>query len=198
MTETAGDDDAKGIHDEWWLDPIKYEFDAYGNPLYNDENPAHPSWRRMTNWHDLGRNGEYLRSTKTKWVYIHPSNNKVWHLAGPGQGREGVVLAKELEGIMQPDFEIRYSEGPYLIGAIPERVDYKRRRINLGVVIQPNGNVERPEEPNPFSYRLIEDSWWSSWSETVLIHAHARLAVAQSAPGRVEQDRGVHRPDGAR
>ena len=167
MTETAGDDDAKGIHDEWWLDPIKYEFDAYGNPLYNDENPAHPSWRRMTNWHDLGRNGEYLRSTKTKWVYIHPSNNKVWHLAGPGQGREGVVLAKELEGIMQPDFEIRYSEGPYLIGAIPERVDYKRRRINLGVVIQPNGNVERPEEPNPFSYRLIEDSWWSSWSETV-------------------------------
>lgn len=160
-------DQDKGFNDDWWLNPITHEFDAYGNPLYGPENPAHPSWRRMTNWFDLGRNGEYLRSTQTKWVYIHPSNNKVWHLSGPGQGQEGVVLARELEGVMQPEFEIRYSEGPYLIGAIPERVDYQRRRINLGVVIQPNGNPERPEEPNPFSYRLIEDQWWQSWSETV-------------------------------
>ena len=157
----------KGLQDDWWLKPITHPLDAYGNEAYGPENPTHPSWRRMTNWNDLGRNGEYLRSTKTKWVYIHPSNNKVWHLSGPGEGREGVVLAKELEGVMQPEFEIRYSEGPYLIGAIPERVDYKKRTITLGVVIQPNANPERPEEPNPFSYRLIEDSWWQSWSETV-------------------------------
>lgn len=163
----SDDGEAKGFNDNWWVDPITHDLDAYGNPIYGPENPTHPSWRRHTNWWDLGRNGEYLRSTKTKWVYIHPSNNKVWHLAGPGRGREGVVMTRELEGVMQPDFEIRYSEGPYLVGAIPERVDYKRRRINLGVVVQPNGNAERPEEPNPFSYRLIEDSWWSSWSETV-------------------------------
>lgn len=155
------------LNDDWWLDPPKYRLDAYGAPLYGPENPTHPSWQRMTNWRDLGRNGEYLRSTQTKWVYIHPSNNKIWHLAGPGKGREGVVLARELEGVMQPEFEIRYSEGPYLIGATAERIDYKKRIINLGVVIQPNGNPERPEEPNPFSYRLIEDSWWSSWSESV-------------------------------
>lgn len=155
------------INDDWYLNPPKYELDAYGNPLYPAENPTHPSWRRLAQWNDLGRNGEYLRSTQTKWVYVHPTNNKVWHLAGPGRGREGVVLARELEGVMHPEFEIKYSEGPYLIGANPERVDYKKRTISLGVVIQPNLNAERPENSNPFSYRLIEDSWWSSWSETV-------------------------------
>ncbi|AHB79552.1 hypothetical protein PBI_VALIDUS_22 [Mycobacterium phage Validus] len=156
-----------GIHDDFYLDPPKYPQDAFGNELYLPENPAHPSWRRMSHWGDLGRNGEYLRSTQTKWVYIHPSNNKVWHLAGPGRGREGVALAKELEGVMQPEFEILYSEGAYTIGAKPERINYKKRTISLGVVIQPNGNAERPEEPNPFSYRFIEDSWWSSLSEEV-------------------------------
>ena len=155
------------LHDDWYLDPPKYPNDAYGRPRYGPVNPSHPSWQKMTHWGDLGRNGEYLRSTATKWVYVHPSNNKIWNLAGPGRGRQGVVMAKDLEGVMQPDFEIRYSEGAYTIGAKPERVDYGKRVINFGVQIQPNGNAERPEEPNPFSYRLIEDSWWSSWSETV-------------------------------
>jgi hypothetical protein len=154
------------LNSDWLLDPPTHTLDAYGNPIYAPENPTHPSWRRMTNWNDLGKYGEYLRSTQTKWVYVHPSNNKIWHLAGPGRGREGVVLARELEGIMQPEFEIRYSEGPYLIGATAERVDYKKRTVSLGVVIQPNLNAERPEEPNPWSYRLIEDSWWQSWSES--------------------------------
>lgn len=151
---------------DWLLNPPTHPLDAYGQPAYYAENPTHPSWRRLTNWNDLGRNGEYLRSVQTKWVYIHPSNNRLWHLSGPGRGREGVVLARELEGAMHPDFEIKYSEGPYLIGATAERVDYKKRVISLGVVIQPNRNAERPEEPNPFSYRLIEDAWWSSWSDT--------------------------------
>ncbi|ALF00452.1 minor tail protein [Mycobacterium phage Mufasa] len=155
------------MHDDFWLDPPKYPNDWQGEPAYPPENPAHPHFQRMGAWHDLGKNGEYLRSTATKWYYCHPSNGKVWHLAGPGRGREGVVLARELEGVMQPDFEIRWSEGAYTIGAKPERVDYKKRRINMGVAIQPNLNAERIEEPNPFSYRMIEDSWWSSWSETV-------------------------------
>lgn len=152
---------------DWWLDPPTHTLDAYGNPVYYPENPTHPGWRRMTNWNDLGRNGEYLRSTQTKWVYIHPSNNKLWHLAGPGRGREGVVLARELEGAMHAPFDIKYSEGPYIIGATAERVDYQKRVISLGVVIQPNTNAERREPANPFSYRLIEDAWWQSWSETV-------------------------------
>ncbi|AXH46858.1 minor tail protein [Mycobacterium phage Aminay] len=161
------DDQPSWMHDDFYLDPILYPNDAYGNPRYAQMNPTHPHWQRMSNWYDLGRHGEYLRSTKTKWVYIHPSNMKLWRLNGPGRGREGVVLSKELDGVLQPEFEIRYSEGPYVIGAIPERVDWKKRRINLGVAIQPNGNAERAEEANPFSGRRIFDSWASSWSEEV-------------------------------
>ncbi|QBI96256.1 minor tail protein [Mycobacterium phage Patt] len=154
------------MHDDFYLDPIRYPNDAYGNPRYPQVNPTHPHWQRMANWHDLGRHGEYLRSTKTKWVYIHPSNNKVWHLSGPGRGREGVMLSKELDGVLDPEFEHRYSEGPYVVGSIRERTDYKRRTINLGVVIAPNGNAERLDEPNTFSAWRIFDSWCSSWSET--------------------------------
>lgn len=154
------------IYTDWYLDPPTHPNDAYGNPIYSPLNPTHPSWQRLSQWNDLGRNGEYLRSTQTKWVYIHPSNMKLWHLAGPGRGREGVVMAQELDGAMHADFEIKYSEGPYLIGATAERVDWKKRVINMGVVVQPNYNAERREESGPFNYRLIEDSWWSSWSET--------------------------------
>jgi hypothetical protein len=152
---------------DWLLDPPTHPLDAYGNAAYAPLNPTHPSWQKLTRWQDLGRNGEYLRSVQTKWVYIHPSNNYLWRLAGPGRGREGVVLAKELEGAMHPPFDIKYSEGPYLIGAQAERVDYQKRTISLGVVIQPNRNAERREDANPFSYRLIEDKWWSSWSNEV-------------------------------
>ncbi|QYC55100.1 minor tail protein [Mycobacterium phage Boilgate] len=155
------------MHDDFYLDPIRYPNDAYGNPRYPQMNPTHPHWQRMAVWQDLGRNGEYLRSTRTKWVYIHPSNNKIWHLSGPGAGREGVMLAKELDGVLDPEFVQRYSEGPYVVGSVRERTDYKRRTINMAVVIQPNANAERLGEPNEFSGWRIFDSWASSWSEEV-------------------------------
>ncbi|AFN37717.1 minor tail protein [Mycobacterium phage MacnCheese] len=160
-------DISTGIHDDFWLDPPKYTQDAYGNDLYLPENPSHPSWRRMSNWHDLGPNGERLRSDKTKWVYVHPSNNKLWQLRGGAEGREGVMLARELEGVDDLDYEIRYSEGAYTIGSKPERVDYKMRKVNAGVQIQPPANPWRPEEPNGFSYGLIHASWNASLSEKV-------------------------------
>lgn len=156
------------INDDFWLEEPKHPLDAYGQPAYGPSDPRHPSWKKMTRWEDLGRNGEYLRSEWTKWVYMHPATNwKLWHLAGPGRGREGVVLAKGLEGVMQPEFENLYSEGPYLIGAVRERTDYKKRTISMGVHIQPNGNAEREETANPWSYRRIEDAWWNSWSPKV-------------------------------
>jgi hypothetical protein len=139
--------------------------DFEGNPAYPPLNTIHPNWQRLGRWSDLGPNGEYLRSTQTKWVYTHPANGVLWQLAGPGRGRQGVVLARELEGVLDPDYEIKWSEGAYMIGAKPERIDYKKRRINLGVVIDPNGNAERPEPSNPFAQRLIEDRWRASWSE---------------------------------
>lgn len=153
--------------DDFWLNLPNYPLDAQGNQIYPNVNPAMPSFQRLGNWNDLGDNGEKLRSIYTKWFYIHPSNWKLWHLAGPGRGKEGIVLSKQLSGVMQSDYEIKYSEGPYVVGAIPQRVNYHKRIINMGVAIQPNGNPERIEPANPFAYRMIEASWWNSWSRTV-------------------------------
>ena len=158
------------INDDFWAggEPVPYPNDWEGKPAYLPFDPNHPSWQRMTRWDDLGPNGERLRSIETKWVYMSPLTDwKIWHLHGPFRGREGVVMAKQLEGIMQPDFEIRYSAGPYTIGETPERVDYKKRAISFGAVVNANGNPDRIEEPTAFSYRMIEQQWWASWSEEV-------------------------------
>ena len=152
--------------DDFWLDPPRFPLDAYGNSRYGDVNPAHPSWIRSQNWLDQGRDGEYLRAIETKWVYIHPVNNKLWRLAGQGKGREGVALVSDLTGVMQPEFEQKYIEGPYIVGSLPARVNWRKRTINMGVVIQPNANPDRPQV-SPFAYRLIEQAWWASWSEEV-------------------------------
>lgn len=152
------------MHDDFYLEPIKYPNDPWGNSRYPQMNPAHPHWQRMASWHDLGVHGERLRSTKTRWVYTHPSNGKIWRLSGPGAGSEGVMLLKELDGVLDPPIEQRYSEGPYVVGAVRERTDYKRRQIDLAVVIQPNANPNRTQEPNEFSGWRIFDSWCNSWS----------------------------------
>lgn len=144
---------------------IGYPDDAYGNPRYPEPDPRHPSWQRLSNWFDLGRNGEQLRSMETTWVYTHPFNWRIWHLAGPRMGREGVNLATSLEGVMQPAYEIKYQSGAYIVGAEPERVDYDKREIHLGVWVA--GGTAAANMPGPFRYRMIDDAWWSSWSETV-------------------------------
>ncbi len=116
---------------------------------------------------------EYLKATKMKVVYIgvpHPSTGKrlMWNLAGTNEGREGVILAPQVSGMMHVPFEQLMSEGPYTIGAIPERVDWKKREINFGVHINPDVApwISRNGEiiDNPFRYRILEDRWWGSWS----------------------------------
>lgn len=144
---------------------IDYPNDPHGNPRYPEPDPRHPSWQRLSNWFDLGRNGALLRSMETTWVYVHPYNWRVWHLAGPRAGREGANLATSLEGVMQPEFEIKYQSGVYMIGAEAERVDYDKRTIQLGVWIA--GGTAAANMPGPFRYRMIDDAWWSSWSNEV-------------------------------
>lgn len=155
-------------HDEFYTGPPAYPDDAAGQPMYPPLDPQHPARQRMAVWRDMGANGHRLRSMETKWVYMHPNTGyKPWHLAGPLRGREGVVLARELEGVLQPDFEIRYSSGPYMIGETAERVDYKKRVMNFGSVINPNGNAERDQEPDFWNFHSIMQQWAASWSETV-------------------------------
>lgn len=155
------------VHDDFWLDQITHPNDAQGDPLYGPVTPGHPHWQRFTTWRDLGPHGEYLRSEQIKWVWIHPNNGKIWHLEGPGRGREGVVLARELDGVMHAPFDIKYFEGAYMIGADPQRVDYPKRVVHFGVWIQPNGNAERPSPGGPFAHHMITDAWWQSWSREV-------------------------------
>ena len=154
-------------HNDFWFENINYPNDAHGDPIYGEGVVGHPHFKRFTAWRDLGPNGEALRSEGITWVWIHPNNGRVWHLAGPRGGAEGVHLNKELTGVLHALFNIKYSEGPYIVGARPERVDWEKRIINLGVVVTGQQTANRKSKGGPFALRMIEDMWWQSWSETV-------------------------------
>lgn len=154
---------------DFYYPNIKYPNDADANPRYPDPDPRHPSWQRLSNWFDLGPNGFQLRPGEyggdITWVYTHPFNWRIWHLSGPREGLEGVVLATNLDGIMDPDFEIKYQSGAYMIGAEAERVDYDKREIDAGFWIY--GNSVNGGQPGPFGYQMIGDAFRQSWSNTV-------------------------------
>lgn len=155
--------------DDFYYPDIDYPNDAYGNPRYESPDPRHPAWQSLTNWFDLGPNGERLRSGSRggdiTWVYTHPFNWRIWHLSGNNEGREGVTLAQNLDGIMDPEYEIKYQSGAYIIGAEPERVDYDKREIEAGFWIY--GNSANAGHPGPFGYQMIGDAFRQSWSEKV-------------------------------
>lgn len=152
---------------DFYYPNIDYPDDAYGNPRYAEPDPRHPSFQRLTNWFDLGPNGYQLRhgdlGGDITWVYTHPFNWRVWHLSGPREGREGVALATDLDGVMDPDYEIKYQSGTYVVGAEPERVDYPMREIHMGFWIA--GHIAGLT--GPFRYLMTADAFRQSWSETV-------------------------------
>ena len=115
-----------------------------------------------------------LLGVETKIVYIgaiHPLHKKrfTFNLLGSNKGREGIVMAPVAAGLMHSPFETLYSEGPYQVGAIPERTDWKKRTITFGVHVNPD--IEPWDSDGrlidtPFRYRMIEERWWGSWSST--------------------------------
>ncbi|MCV7226055.1 hypothetical protein [Mycolicibacterium komossense] len=153
--------------DDFYFDEIKHPNDYLGNPAYAPVDLGHPSWQRMTRWEDMGKYGDILRGEHPQWFWMHPATNwKVWHLAGPREGIEGVVLAKGLDGVYDLNFEQRYSNGPYLIGADRERTDYMMGVVDFGVVINPNANRNRPSG-GFMAMHKIEDSFRRSFSDKV-------------------------------
>lgn len=151
---------------DFYYDEIDYPNDYLGNPAYWPANLGHPSWQRMTRWDDLGPNGHILRGEHPQWVWMHPATNwKQWWISGPREGKQGVILATNLDGVLDLNFEHRYSEGPYMIGADRERTDYGKGVINLGVVIR--GENANLDARGPFALHKFEDSWRRSWSNTV-------------------------------
>ena len=116
--------------------------------------------------YDFWRLDKRLRSTETKIVYVgvpDPDNDgkrRWWDLAGSHGGDQGLDLAPHATGFMHAPFASIFSEGPYQIGAAYERTDWRKREINIGVMV---GNSYAPD--TSFRYRMLEQRWWASWSE---------------------------------
>jgi hypothetical protein len=153
--------------DAFYYDIPKFPNDFEGNPAYAPTDWAHPSWQQMSNWNDLGPKGHILRGEDPQWVWMHPATNwKIWNISGPREGTEGVVMAKGLSGVDDLEFEHRYSNGPYLIGAELERTDYQMGVVDIGFVINANVNINRPATGKSGMF-LIEDSFRQSFSDEV-------------------------------
>lgn len=112
-----------------------------------------------------------LRGVETKIVYIgviHPisKTRHTFTLLGGGKGKEGVTMGPVASGLMMPPFNQILSEGPYQIGAEPERVDWKSRPIQFQAQINPDviPHGHNAIVDTPFRYRMIEERWWGSWS----------------------------------
>lgn len=140
---------------------------ADGTAIFAPVDARHPGWQRYTNWDDLGPWGRQLRGQQTKKVYMSPDGNRVWNLAGDWGGKEGVVLDQKTQGFMNIPFEQRYSGGAYMIGEELERTDYRKRVMNLGVIVAPAVNyLARKRFPdNEFAYRMLNERWWGDWPE---------------------------------
>lgn len=123
------------------------------------------------NFYNLPNN---LLGVETKWVYIGVPHKKfggkrlTFNLLGSNKGREGLTLAPQAAGLMHAPFETLFSEGPYQLGAVPERTDWKKRTISIGVQVNPDIAPRNDGKliDTPFRYRMLEDRWWNSWSAT--------------------------------
>lgn len=148
--------------------PAVEDWQGPNGPLYAATNIKYPWHRAYTNWRMMP---ESLIAEATKIVYIDIHGNR-WDLAGSLKGRQGVVMTTEVQGLQQSPAEVRYTEGAYVLGAEWERVDYNKREILCGVIINPNGNADfaKTSSLNSFSFRMLEEKWWAGWSYEVEGH----------------------------
>ena len=100
------------------------------------------------------------QNMETKIVYKGVDGSH-WNLSGNLAGREGLSLAPQLSGFYHIPFTSLFTEGPYQVGADYERTDYKKRVINMGVMV----NVDIGPATG-WRYRMLEQKWWRAWSPT--------------------------------
>lgn len=98
------------------------------------------------------------QNTGTKIVLIGVDGS-YWDLNGNYAGRQGLTMAPKLTGFMHTPFQSLFTEGPYQIGALYERTDYKKRQISMGVMVH-----TRFEPASSWQYRRLERAWWKAWS----------------------------------
>lgn len=125
-----------------------------------------PSFATWTD-EDMGPFAEQLQSNQTKIVYVSPDGERIYNLAGGFKGNRGVVLAPGLKGHTGAAFDQRYSSGPWMLGEEPERTDYGKRVIHMGLHFAPHINaVSRLRYPDTsLALRQIEEQWWRDWPE---------------------------------
>jgi hypothetical protein len=102
-----------------------------------------------------------VRGMMTTLVYLQPDQTRMFNLAGPNKGTEGVRLATQLVGDQQWPFHQVIVNSPYIMGADIMRQNIPERKIQLGVII---GSQAPPM--TEYQYRLAEDQWWASQDET--------------------------------
>ena len=101
-----------------------------------------------------------VRGMMTHVVYLKPDQTRVYNLAGPSKGREGVRLATQLQGDQQWPFKQVLTNSPYLMGATIERQNIPERLFDMGIII---GSQAPPM--TEYQYRLAEDHWWDGQDE---------------------------------
>jgi hypothetical protein len=101
-----------------------------------------------------------VRGMMTHLVYLVPDLSRVFNLAGPNKGREGVRLATQLQGDQQWPFKQVLVNSPYMFGASIERQNIPERQFDLGIIV---GTQAPPM--TEYQYRLAEDNWWAGQDE---------------------------------
>ena len=100
-----------------------------------------------------------LQGLGTRVVLIGP-DGYLFDLSGPQAGRQGVRLAKTLQGEHHWPFELLITEGAYQVGVTIERTNYKGRIINAGVTI---GGHNPPM--TEFQYRWADNRFWGQMEQ---------------------------------
>jgi hypothetical protein len=101
-----------------------------------------------------------VRGMMTHAVYITPPQDRIFNLAGPSKGREGVRLATTVQGDQQWPYKQVLVNSPYMFGASIERQNIPERIFDLGIII---GSQAPPM--TEYQYRLAEDQWWQGQDE---------------------------------
>lgn len=113
----------------------------------------------LETYKDFARLPPALRGEQTHVIYLAP-NRKMFNLAGPSKGKEGVRLAKTMYGDQNWPFDLVTTESAYSWGAQIDRVNVRARKFNVGVVIG-----SQAPQMTEYQYRMAEQNWWSGQDE---------------------------------
>ncbi|MGW4364619.1 phage tail protein [Nocardia takedensis] len=103
---------------------------------------------------------QLLDSHDTK-VVVWDVNGRVWHLAGPNAGREGVRLSRQA-GFMFAPVQLLVSEGARQDGATFLRSVRSKKEWDFLVLISPAAKAGTEHQVRDF--HAVHDAWFRGWS----------------------------------